>query len=93
VRVANQGILVLALNRWSLGGLSRRWGTDARGALLGRARDLSLSLLRALVSTAAGPRLRKLGWTCSLFPGRLARVELRIPLGDVIGLAVELAPR
>jgi len=47
VRVANQGVLVLALNRWSLGGFSRRWGADARGALLGRARDLSLPLLRA----------------------------------------------
>ena len=93
VRVANRGVLVLALNRWSRGGFSRRWGADARGALLGRARDFSLPLLRALVSTAAGPRLRKVRWACSLFPGRLARVELQIPLGDVIGVAVELAPR
>jgi ubiquinone/menaquinone biosynthesis C-methylase UbiE len=93
VRVANRGVLVLALNRWSRGGFSRRWGADARGALLGRARDFSLPLLRALVSTAAGPRLRKFRWACSLFPARRARVELRIPLGDVIGVAAELAPR
>jgi ubiquinone/menaquinone biosynthesis C-methylase UbiE len=93
VRVANQGVLVLALNRWSVGGFSRRWGADARGALLSRARDYSLPRLRALVSTAAGPRLRRLRWASSLLPGRLAPLQLRIPLGDVLGVAAELAPR
>jgi ubiquinone/menaquinone biosynthesis C-methylase UbiE len=29
VRVARQGLVVVALNRWSLGGLSRRWGSQA----------------------------------------------------------------
>ena len=84
---------MLALNRWSLGGFSRRWGADARGALLGRARDFSLPRLRALASTATGPRLRRLRWACALVPGRPAQAVLRIPLGDVIGVAVQLAPR
>jgi SAM-dependent methyltransferase len=92
VRVARQGVLVVALNRRSLGGISRRWGDDARGSLLGRARDFTLTSLRELTSTAAGPRLRAFRWASALFPGGLARTPVRIPLGDVIGVAVELAP-
>ena len=91
VRVARQGVLVLALNRWSLGGFSRRWGADARGPLLGRARDFTLASLRELASTAAGPRLRTLRWASALFPGGHARIPAGIPLGGVIGIAVELA--
>jgi ubiquinone/menaquinone biosynthesis C-methylase UbiE len=36
-RIARRGLIVVALNRWSLGRLSRRWGRDARRPLLGRA--------------------------------------------------------
>ena len=57
VRVSRRGLVVLALNRWSLGGLSRRLGPAARGALLGQARDVSIVSLRALIRTAAGHRL------------------------------------
>jgi ubiquinone/menaquinone biosynthesis C-methylase UbiE len=92
VRVSRRGVLVVALNRWSLGGCSRRWGRDARRPLLGQARDLTLGSLRALAAAAAGSRLRALRWAGALFPlvggGRTAR----IPLGDVIGVAVELEP-
>ena len=91
VRVARQGVLVVALNRWSPGGVSRRWGHDARGFLLGRARDFTLASLRELASTAAGPRLHTLRWASALFPGGIARMPARIPLGDVIGVAVGLA--
>ena len=56
VRVARQGVLVVALSRWSLGGFSRRWGRAARGSMLGRAQDFTLASLRQLASTAAGPR-------------------------------------
>jgi hypothetical protein len=58
VRVARRGLIVVGLNRWSLGGLSRRWGRDARRPVLGRARDFTLPSLRRLVSAAAGPRLK-----------------------------------
>jgi hypothetical protein len=92
VRVTRWGVVVVALNRWSLGGLSRRWGPDARGSLLGRARDLTLASLRALASAAAGPRLRALRWAGALFPIDLVAVPLPAPLGDVIGIAVELGP-
>jgi ubiquinone/menaquinone biosynthesis C-methylase UbiE len=91
-RVARRGLIVVALNRWSVGGLSRRWGPDARRPLLGRARDVTIQSLRALAAAAAGPRLRSLRWASALFPRGLMTEPARIPLGGVIGLAVELAP-
>jgi len=93
VRVANQGVLLIALHRWSRGGFARRWGADARRARLGRARDFSLPRLRAFAATAARPRLRAIRWASALFPGHPEGVVQRIPLGDVIGVAVHLAPR
>jgi ubiquinone/menaquinone biosynthesis C-methylase UbiE len=90
IRVARQGVLVVAMNRWSLGGLSRRWGADARRPLLGQARDFSSASLHALAAASAGGRLRHLRWAYSLFPGSRAAVAERIPFGDVIGIAVEL---
>jgi ubiquinone/menaquinone biosynthesis C-methylase UbiE len=92
IRVARQGVLVVALNRWSAGGFSRRWGRDARGALLSRAHDFTLASLRELASTVAGPRRRAFRWSSALFPDGLAQEPLRIPFGGVIGIAVELAP-
>jgi SAM-dependent methyltransferase len=91
-RVARRGLIVVALNRWSLGGLSRRWGPDARRPVLGRARDFTLLSLRALVSAAAGGRLRALRWASALFPDGPAMGPARLPLGGVIGLSVELTP-
>jgi SAM-dependent methyltransferase len=91
VRVARHGVLVVALNRWSLGGLSRRWGPAARRSRLGRAADFTLPSLRALMSAAAGPRLGRLHWASALFPDRLVVGPVRIPLGDVLGVALELA--
>jgi ubiquinone/menaquinone biosynthesis C-methylase UbiE len=92
VRVARRGVLVVALNRWSLGGFSRRWGAAARRPLVGQARDFTWLSLRALASAAAGPRLRALRWAGVLFPGAPVGVAARIPFGDVIGIAVELTP-
>jgi ubiquinone/menaquinone biosynthesis C-methylase UbiE len=92
VRVARQGVVVVALNRWSPGGFSRRWGRDARGPLLGRALDFTLASLRGLASRTAGPRYRGFRWASALFPVGLARTPARIPLGGVIGIAVELGP-
>ncbi len=92
VRVSRRGVLVVALNRWSLGGLSRRWGRDAREPLLGQARDFTIAALRGLASTAAPPRLRALRWASALFPDGLVGVCAGVPLGGVIGIAVELGP-
>jgi SAM-dependent methyltransferase len=93
VRVAERGVVVLALNRWSVGGLSRRCGPQRRGALLGRARDRSLSGLRSELREAAGSRLRRIDWRSSLLPRPFDRYTVPVPLGDVLGIAVELHGR
>ena len=92
IRIARRGVLVIALNRWSLGGLSRRCGADTRRRLLGHARDFSPQSLRALAFASAGPRLGHLRWACALFPGHRIAAVSRIPFGDVVGIAVELTP-
>ena len=95
VRVAYRGLMLVVLNRWSVGALCRRCRLRAgRGALLGRARDYSLSSLREGIAGAAGARLREVRWTSALFLGLPPRTRARVPLGDVVGVAVLLkAPR
>jgi len=91
VRVARQGVVVVALNRWSLGGLSRRWGAQAKRPLLGQARDYSMSELQTQVRRAAGPRLQAVYWASTLLPNGLWRRCVHIALGDVLGLTAVLA--
>jgi SAM-dependent methyltransferase len=91
VRVARRGLILLVLNRWSGGGLSRRTGAQARRALRGQARDMSLPELRAMVIQAAGPRLVAQPWSSTLFPDGLWAARGWLPLGDVLGTAVVLA--
>jgi SAM-dependent methyltransferase len=90
VRVAQRGLVVVGLNRWSLGALSRRWGPRSRSALLAGARDLSLPGLRRQLREAAGERLQALHWRSVLLPRPCHRLLVPLPCGDVIGLAAEL---
>jgi SAM-dependent methyltransferase len=90
VRVARQGAGAVVLNRYSLGGLSRRWGPQSRGALLSQARDFSSCELRQHLLEAASTRAHGIQTASSLFPDGLSRMLSRIPLGDVIGAAVKL---
>jgi ubiquinone/menaquinone biosynthesis C-methylase UbiE len=92
VRVARQGVVVIALNPWSVGGLSRRWGSQARQSLLSRARDYSLRALQAAVRQAAGKRLQEVSWASTLLPACFWLVRVPIPVGDVIGLVAVLLP-
>jgi len=92
VRIARHGLVLVVLNRWSLGGLSRRVGPQARRPTLGTARDTSLFALRRMARAAAGDRLQSLHWASSLFPDGLWAARLRVPVGDVIGMAVVLSP-
>lgn len=92
VRVARHGVIAITLNRHSLGGLSRRWGSQSRGALLGQARDCSRAELRRLLEQAAGARRDATRFASTLFPNGLARLISPIPLGNVIGVAVRLKP-
>ena len=90
VRVARRGVILVVLNKWSLGGLSRRWGPQSRQPLLGRARDWSLAGLLKIVREVTARRLQKITWAGALFPGCPSRVLAPIPVGDVIGLGVVL---
>lgn len=91
VRVSRRGLVVLALNRWSLGSLSRRWGPARRGAILAHAHDTTIPSLRELVRTATGRRLTGLRWASTLFPDGLWAWRSRVPLGDIIGIGAQLA--
>jgi ubiquinone/menaquinone biosynthesis C-methylase UbiE len=89
-RVAISGIVVLTLNSWSLGGLSRRWDPQARDSVRPRANAYSIISLKRTLERATGARLHSLRWRSSLSPGALYRMRTRIPLGDVLGVAVRL---
>ena len=91
VRVARRGVVVVALNRWSLGGFSRRFGPQSRGALLVHANDYSLNRLRYELREAAGARLASMRWSSTLFPDGLRNLRAPVPFGDVIGVAGRLS--
>jgi SAM-dependent methyltransferase len=93
VRVAGQALVLIVLNRWSLGGLSRRWGPLARRPLLGTAHDYAVPELVTLLRQAARGRLARLRWTSALFPDGLWRVRAPVPLGDVLGVVGVLRSR
>lgn len=90
IRIARRAVVAIGLNRHSLGGLSRRWGPQSRGALLVQARDYSAAELRDALEQAAGPRLDVISSASTLFPDGLSQVISRIPLGDVVGVAIKL---
>jgi hypothetical protein len=90
MRVARQGVLVLTLNRCSVGGLSRRIGPASRGTLLPQARDLSLLTLRRLLREAGGTRLGRLQSGSAVLPRPLPAWATRLPFGDIVGVAAEL---
>lgn len=91
VRVAERGLLLVVLNRHSLGSLSRRFGPQSRGSLLPGARDYSRSRLRACLESAAAERLLAMHWRSALLRRPLAGSLAPVAVGDVLGVAVELA--
>ena len=72
-RVARHGVLVLALNRWSVGGLSRRLGPASRGALLPHARDLSLSAAASARGRGGRSAARRLRSGSAVLPASPSR--------------------
>jgi hypothetical protein len=85
VRVARRGIAAVVLNRYSLGGLSRRWG----GSLLSQARDYSLPRLWWELQKAARARLQMTYWSSTLVSERAVASQGTTPV-DVIGIAASL---
>lgn len=90
-RVCRRGLMLVVLNRRSLGGVSRRIGPQASQTILGHARDYSLSSLRSVVRDAAGMRLRDLQWRYGCFPRDLWSTPSRLSVGDVVALVAVLA--
>jgi ubiquinone/menaquinone biosynthesis C-methylase UbiE len=91
VRVAERGLVLVVLNRSSLGALSRRWGPQSRGTLLAGARDFSRPYLQDQLEKAAGKRLVDLHWRSTLLPRPFDRLVTRVPFGDAMGVAMKLA--
>lgn len=92
MRVARRGVLLITLNPWSLGGLSRTIGAQSRGAILSRAKGFPLWSLKDMAAKTAGRRLQRILWTSTLFPNGFWRFCISVPLGDVLGLALALGP-
>jgi ubiquinone/menaquinone biosynthesis C-methylase UbiE len=90
VRVASQGLVLVALNRWSPGAVSRRWGPQSRKPILRHAHDYAILALRSAVARAAGARLRGTTWQSAIFPGPLWRIQAQVPFGEVLGVAAVL---
>jgi SAM-dependent methyltransferase len=88
VRVARRGVVLLVLNRISLGGLSRRIGPQSRRALLSRARDMRLAEIESLARGASEKRPMDIRWAGTLFPWPFRRRRGQLPLGDVIGMTI-----
>lgn len=89
VRVARQGVVVIALNRHSFGAIARRWNRQ-RKPLLSQAHDYSADALRRALRGAAGDRLRSVAWAATLFPGKFWSLRARLPLGQVLGVNLQL---
>jgi ubiquinone/menaquinone biosynthesis C-methylase UbiE len=92
VRVARQGVAAVVLNRFSVGGWSRRWGPQSRGALLSTARDFSARELGAYLEQATAARAETIEIVSTLFPDGWSATISHIPFGDVVGGAVKLKP-
>jgi ubiquinone/menaquinone biosynthesis C-methylase UbiE len=90
-RVARRGVVALVLNRWSAGAVSRRWGRESRSALLARARDFAASEVRSVFVQAAGDRVQQLRLRSTLLPVALRTAVVRVPFGNVLGVAAALA--
>jgi ubiquinone/menaquinone biosynthesis C-methylase UbiE len=86
VRVARQGLLLGALNRWSWVALRHRLSSKA---LWRCARFFGPWELANLVRTAAGGRARRVLWRTTLWPLPFVH-DLGLPWGGFIGMAVQL---
>lgn len=85
--VARHGLILGALNRWSL--LAQCYRVSGK-PLWQAAHFFSPPELTRLVRQAAGGRLRRVQWRTTLWPLPLVR-DLPLPWGGFIGLAAGLA--
>ena len=89
VRVARRGVLVGALNRWSVYALRRRFGARS---VWRQARFFGPYHIQQLLLRAAGRRARNVRWRAVSWSLPPKEKLLRIPYADFIGVALELSP-
>jgi hypothetical protein len=87
--VARSQVVVVWLNPWSAGGLRRACSPHRRSS---GARRLTVSDVRRMLTRSASDRARDIVWVSSLFPWPLSTMQLRVPLGDVLGMQLAIAP-
>jgi ubiquinone/menaquinone biosynthesis C-methylase UbiE len=89
IRVARQGVIVGAFNRWSIYALKRRLGASS---LWRRARFFGPYQMRRRIVQTAGHRARRVRWRAVSWSLPPRERPLGIPYGDFLGFTVELSP-
>jgi ubiquinone/menaquinone biosynthesis C-methylase UbiE len=87
IRVARRGLLLGALNRWSLLGLKRRLMEHFRPTVYQTARFYGVGELKRLLKSVAGEKAHLVCHT-TLFPLDCAPTESALPWGGFIAMAV-----
>ena len=92
-RVARRGLVLLLLNRWSRGAVSRRWGADSEGGVLRHARDVSLCAATCIGSRGMAPARvsRRFAGEARCSRHRSTTLAAPLPFGDVLGVTVALS--
>ena len=87
LRVARFGVVLGALNRWSLLGLQRRLAGLFRPTVYDAARFYGVGELRRLLRSVAG-ETANIVWQTTLFPRCWPWPQARLPWGGFIGMAL-----
>jgi SAM-dependent methyltransferase len=90
LRVSRHGIIAGVLNRWSLLGLQRRVVGLCRPTIDDAVRFYGVGELERLLRPVAGDRAR-IVWRTTLFPRIWPGVQMHLPWGGFIGIALVLS--
>lgn len=86
-RVAQRGVMLGVLNRWSVIGLQRRLAELFRRTVYAGARFYGVGELKQLLRSVVGGKAR-IVWRTTLFPRGWPWAQARLPWGGFIGMAL-----
>ena len=92
LRVARRGVVLGVLNRWSLLGLQRRLVGLFRPTVYDAARFYGVGELKRLLRSVAWEQAR-VAWRTTLFPRGWPWVQVHLPWGGFIGMALIVSDR
>jgi ubiquinone/menaquinone biosynthesis C-methylase UbiE len=92
LRVARCGLLLGVLNRWSVLGLQRRLAGLFRRTVYDTGRFYGVGELKRLLRSVAGEQARVV-WRTTLFPRGWPWVQVHLPWGGFIGMALIVSDR